>query len=225
MPGVCRQYAANGTCTYGAKCKFQHVLAGEGPSGGGNQTQTKKKGKKRKGGAQSSPLEGRSSNSAIDDFFAEFPDYPYDDTQPIMDEFHAMCDHFGWWGKNAEKADARARLKDAMVIQFNAMFGIDPNDLDSWHQVCQIIDISPIPTTVAACRKVVRSTHINIVDLVEHERIGAEVVKFETVEALSDYSYRTSKFFPADSAYAGGFLRHLLRGLAEARRRTHGDWV
>ena len=49
---------------------------------------------------------------------------------------------------------------------------------------------------------------------------------FDTEVALSEYTKNTSKFFPKESAYAGGLLRHLLRRIFHprtegiSRRRT-----
>jgi hypothetical protein len=59
--------------------------------------------------------------------------------------------------------------------------------------------------------KVVRATHVNIVDLVDNNSIGGRVKIFNSEEALSRYTISTGKYFPKENAYAGGLLRFLLR--------------
>ena len=60
--------------------------------------------------------------------------------------------------------------------------------------------------------------HVNIVDLLENVRIGEEVHKFKSVEALSKYTKATSRYFPQDDAEAGGILRVLLRFIMNPAR-------
>lgn len=56
-----------------------------------------------------------------------------------------------------------------------------------------------------------RGKYVNLVDLVDTGSTGRRVVQFETLEDLKDYTISTAKFFPKESAYAGGMLKFLLR--------------
>lgn len=58
---------------------------------------------------------------------------------------------------------------------------------------------------------------VNIVDLVDTPTTQEPVVHFETERALSEYTKSTGKFFPAESAYAGGLLKFLLRRIMNPR--------
>lgn len=64
-------------------------------------------------------------------------------------------------------------------------------------------------------RQEIRRIHINLVDLVESEVEGVET--FSSLEALREYTVATGKYFPKESAYAGGILRFLLREILHKR--------
>jgi hypothetical protein len=66
-----------------------------------------------------------------------------------------MCDEFGWDKKaNKEKEQASRDFKDALVQQFNVIYGTDVDDLTSWRTLCQIVYVSPIPENLESCREV-----------------------------------------------------------------------
>lgn len=65
-----------------------------------------------------------------------------------------MCDEFGWDRENKEREQASRDFKDALVKQFNDIYGTDVNDLTSWRTLCQIVHVSPIPDTLESCREV-----------------------------------------------------------------------
>lgn len=64
---------------------------------------------------------------------------------------------YGWDRYDPAKAEARERLKDALVLDFNHMFGTDVNDIRNWHKLCRTINIHPIPEGLQACREVIRA--------------------------------------------------------------------
>jgi hypothetical protein len=55
----------------------------------------------------------------------------------------------------------------------------------------------------------VKEIHVNLVDLIDSS--VHEVELFSTLDELRDYTIETGKFFPKESAYAGGVLKFLLR--------------
>jgi hypothetical protein len=57
------------------------------------------------------------------------------------------------------------------------------------------------------------------VDLVETRHTGRAVDVFDSLEELRDYTISTLKYFPKESAYAGGVLKFLLREILHKRRR------
>jgi hypothetical protein len=58
----------------------------------------------------------------------------------------------GW--DEATSNRERAYLHDALVLQFNLLFGTDEEDLRLWHNICNVLQISPVPESIASCREV-----------------------------------------------------------------------
>ena len=137
-----------------------------------------------------------------------------------------MCDDFEWDSDDYEMREARRKFKSGMVQQFNELYGTDEEDLNSWQNLCFILNIEPVPEGLKECRKVkicpfgitetdvdqrVRQTHVNLVDLVDTPRTGEAVKVFPNLKKLQDYTIKNEKYFPKEDAYAGGLLRFLLR--------------
>jgi hypothetical protein len=59
------------------------------------------------------------------------------------------------WGRDDdEREEAREHFKDAITQQFNGTYGTDVDDISSWWNLCKVLDISPIPDALEACRDV-----------------------------------------------------------------------
>ncbi|KDQ53373.1 hypothetical protein JAAARDRAFT_137311 [Jaapia argillacea MUCL 33604] len=108
---------------------------------------------------------------------------------------------------------ARRELKIALTKQFNTIYASDVNSLHSWGQLCQILEIVPVPETLQSRREAVKDTHVNLVDLVDTRSTSQRVRVFRTELHLSIYTKATDRFFPKRSAYAGGLLLFLLRNI------------
>ncbi|KAI9842850.1 MAG: hypothetical protein M1837_006871 [Sclerophora amabilis] len=161
----------------------------------------------------------RNRQSKVDSFFAAYPAFDYDSTAPIFEEFYRMCDFFGWNSKiyKDEKDSARDQFKDAMVEDFNDLYGTDVDDIRAWHTLCRTLYIVPPPEEIEQCRKRIKSTHVNLVDLVETRHTGVPVEVFASLDELRGYTIATAKYFPKHSAYAGGVLKYLLREILNQR--------
>jgi hypothetical protein len=71
--------------------------------------------------------------------------------------------------------------------------------------------------------KMVKATHVNLVDLV-HVPNSRECIRlFASEDALSEYTKLTKKYFPLDNAYAAGLLKHLLRQIIVPGARSRGQ--
>lgn len=109
----------------------------------------------------------------MDNFFAQvkYQDFDYDPSQPVMNEFYRMCDKLGWSvgkGPCPQMKKARTELKEALVLQFNRSYGEDPESMDSWRSLCQIIRIAPIPDTMVECREV-RTGYLEFQSFTHHD--------------------------------------------------------
>lgn len=56
-----------------------------------------------------------------------------------------------------------------------------------------------------------KSTHVNLSDLLDGGRSSTQVRIFATEAELAAYTIREGRIFPKEEAYAGGVLKYLLR--------------
>ncbi|EUC58201.1 autophagic vacuole formation-like protein, partial [Rhizoctonia solani AG-3 Rhs1AP] len=151
-------------------------------------------------------------------FFAQYPEFTYDPTRPVLNELKRMKRVLKWDKKTWESSGALTGLRRALVLQFNLTYGTDQNDLASWQNLCRAMKVTNIPDTLSACKKLVDTIFVNLVDLVDMPNTGKDARLFETEAALSKYTKRTKKFLPKHDAHAGGLLKHLLRSILQPRR-------
>ncbi|CAE6428061.1 unnamed protein product [Rhizoctonia solani] len=156
----------------------------------------------------------------------EYGDFDYQPMEPVMGEFYRMCNYYRWSSaKDAnrqyidpDREMASRGFKDALTLQFNAIYGTDENSLMGWQNLCVVLNLSDVPGELDACRDLVRSMYVNIIDLVEVPITLRFVEHFKTEMALSKYTKRHGKYFPLDNAYAGGLLKFLLRRIMVPRK-------
>ncbi|KAK0716267.1 hypothetical protein B0H67DRAFT_488228 [Lasiosphaeris hirsuta] len=159
------------------------------------------------------------TDTPLDKFFLSFPSFAYNPSLSPTTSYGLLRKHMGWPKDSAKGGRARERYNDALVDEINVWFGSE-HDLRSWHTLCRAIGIQEVPHTIDECAKVVRKTHVNIVDLIQWGRGGgsedASVRVFESFKALRRYTLRTRKFFPRNKVAnkqgeTNVVLRHLLR--------------
>ena len=68
-------------------------------------------------------------------------------------EFYRLCDESGWGKDHPDKKTAHKAFKDAIVKQFNVVYGTDVNDLGNWQNLCHVVRINPVPEGLEACRE------------------------------------------------------------------------
>ncbi|KAI0306254.1 hypothetical protein B0F90DRAFT_1553819, partial [Multifurca ochricompacta] len=141
-------------------------------------------------------------------FFLLYANFTLNVDAPPTREFIRLKQLNHWGNNNEEYIEARERFADALAEDFNAAYGTDVNNVDHWQALCHVLRIDPVPEDITACRKAVKSKHVNLVDLVYH---ADRLTLFPTIKALSKYSKKHKKIFPKQSAKAGGILRYLLR--------------
>ncbi|KAF7424605.1 hypothetical protein PC9H_009913 [Pleurotus ostreatus] len=142
-------------------------------------------------------------------FFANYAGFDYNPENSAIPEFYRLCRFMGWGGYNPDREEAREAFKDALVKEFNDIYGTDENDINSWHKICVVVGLDPLPDTLEEARDKVLTRYINLIDLVDNP--AGRVHSFGSVEELRQYTIVTKKFFPKENAYAGGLLKYLLR--------------
>lgn len=164
MTGVCYQFAETGDCNYGTRCKFSHVLTIASllsplckvplillrvhlaiPKA---ERKAERRSKRKRLG-RINIVQGISTISLLN--------IPRSIMTPIArrtQEFYRMCDHFTWGRKDEERADAHEGFKEALVHQFNGLYGTEVDDIHSWRGLTLALDIFPLPENVAEAKKV-----------------------------------------------------------------------
>ncbi|KAI9780694.1 MAG: hypothetical protein M1816_002772 [Peltula sp. TS41687] len=174
----------------------------------------KYKGKKRNPASRTSHLR----QDPLDTFFAQYPAFNYQPNASSTEEFYRMCDLFGWDREDFERVAAHDDFKTALVRQFNCLYGTEVDDIQSWRGLCLALQIYPLPDKIVEAKKVFKGKFVNLVDLVDTKRTGNSITQFNSLEGLQEYTIRTGKYFPKESAYAGGVLKFLLREILNVRR-------
>ena len=86
-------------------------------------------------------------------FFASFPKFDYHRTAECTQEFYRMCDFFDWHREDSDRQDAHKAFKTALVKQFNALYGTEVDDIESWRGLCRALNIFPLPEKAGEARK------------------------------------------------------------------------
>ncbi|QYT06133.1 C2H2-type domain-containing protein [Trichoderma simmonsii] len=179
--------------------------------------QSKKKDTKGKVEVRETPLDG---------FFTSFVGFAYDPHVSPEASWKKLRRFQGWKGlppdgrRGEEENDAWGRYQGALVREVEMWFG-DEKDLTAWRTLCKAVGEVDPPDEIRECKKILRTTHVNIVDLIDwgrkggDENEGKKVKVFKSVEELAHYSVRRKKIFRKEQwkEYRGGnvVLKHLLR--------------
>ncbi|KAH7909592.1 hypothetical protein BJ138DRAFT_209388 [Hygrophoropsis aurantiaca] len=207
---ACRQYANNGHCSYEIRSKLSHVNTRATTTVAQQQPHCTRPARSRNRTAVNI-----TSSSALPGFFAQYSNFNYNASESASHEFYRLCKFNRWQRDDPERQDAHDAFKTALAIQFNNIYGTDEHSLSAWRDLCEVIGVVPIPEGLAACRKAVRGSHVNLVDLVGAKGTGT-VPRFRSERELSAYTKLTKKYFPKKSAYTGGLLKFLLRKIIAA---------
>ncbi|KAI9446052.1 hypothetical protein H4582DRAFT_1903118 [Lactarius indigo] len=174
----------------------------------------------------------------LEDFFSQYPKFPFQPSKSPVVEFNRLCKTYQWERDDPEREAAREEFQDAMKKEFDNLYGSDEKDIKNWQKLCYVLRIDPVPDTLQKCRDVscrfseplcprtktssfvqeVLKKHVNLVDLVHGSK--EEVQIFETEGDLSEYTKKTGKYFPKESAVDGGVLRALRRHILAPHEGT-----
>jgi hypothetical protein len=113
-------------------------------------------GSERHAGYQAVEEQGRQKDEDLEEFFAAYPAFSHNLRRPCIKEFRKMCTFFKWDPMDEHDRLARQayhRFNGALIVEFNKLFGTDPEDKNVWDRICRVLDI-PTPRTIKECRKV-----------------------------------------------------------------------
>ncbi|KAI6841065.1 hypothetical protein KC332_g1136 [Hortaea werneckii] len=107
------------------------------------------------------------------------------------------------------KKKSKAQRNTAALAHFNMNYGVDETKLQGWQRLCEDVGIAP-EDSIKQCKKALKTTFVNIHDLVAAKQQGKTPQRFPTRKALRDYIVATNKWFSKEVAKQNGFLRVLL---------------
>lgn len=147
---VCRLFQESGQCRFGDNCKFSHLLPDTLPPPDDTVDPDPPK-KEDDPSEKNEDSSEKDKDSPIDLFFAKYPEFDYMRDKPLWDEFVRMGQHFKWQGQ--ERTQLKSDFRDALVEEFNYVYGTDESSLESWAKLCQAMGLSA-PKTLKEAHKV-----------------------------------------------------------------------
>lgn len=92
--------------------------------------------------------------SPIDLFFANYVDFDYNPRNAPSDEMVRLQRCYNWERNDPEASEAWSEYRQALVLEFEAWYGTDNDNLSAWHSLCRALQVYPLPTTCAGCQQV-----------------------------------------------------------------------
>ncbi|KAI4920267.1 uncharacterized protein J4E92_008485 [Alternaria infectoria] len=120
-------------------------------------------------------------------------------------EFERLCKHMKW--TQEERRSYRTVIFNA---DWEAHMGRDLENLAKWQKFCRLCSIDPVPTTIAGCMEVLAKVLVNIYDLLDSQRTGANVLVFQDFEDFRKYTLNNRRY-PLDEAKEDTFLPIFLK--------------
>ncbi|KAH7334206.1 hypothetical protein B0J17DRAFT_770582 [Rhizoctonia solani] len=132
------------------------------------------------------------ARSHLTTFFAQYPKFKYDQSQPFMDEFWRLVSTEGFGRRGKRYKSARKQVGDAILRQFKDIYGAHSCDIHVWHQFFSAIGIDEAPRDIGLCHRRSKSIHLNICDLIDRPVTGIYLTKFPNQWELSRYTLKDS---------------------------------
>ena len=173
--------------------------------------------------------------------FATFANFTPEENAPFDDEFARLASSQDWVPGSQEYTRERtiAMSQEIKLHYFSSqpkkLGKIDeeaPQEtsediteeqkLEGYKELCREVGITP-SDSIAECKRQLKSTLVNIVDLIDTRRTGKEVKVWEDFEAFRNYTLQDEHRIDPKAAHEdGGFLASLLQRLRGSRRRRRG---
>lgn len=93
---------------------------------------------------------------AIDDFFAQFPSFPYRPELPYFRQFNTLASEMGWGRRNPHRNEFRLAMAEAFGSDFNASTDEEAERLEVWQNLYRAVAENPddVPEDIAGCKEV-----------------------------------------------------------------------
>ncbi|UKZ68731.1 uncharacterized protein TrAtP1_009753 [Trichoderma atroviride] len=164
--------------------------------------------------------------------FAQFENFTPNDAASFDDEFGRLASSQNWVPGSQLYARERtiAMREELKLHYFSQSQPLDGTDeelteeetLKGYQSLCQEVRIPP-SDSIAECKKHLKKTLVNIVDLIDARRTRKEVKVWDDFEAFRSYTLQDEhRINMHEAKQDGGYLASLLRYLRGPRRRRRG---
>ncbi|KAL7919485.1 hypothetical protein ACQKWADRAFT_301250 [Trichoderma austrokoningii] len=164
--------------------------------------------------------------------FAQFEHFTPNDNASFNDEFTRLASSQNWIPGSQQYTRERtiAMRQEIKLHYFSQSQPLDGTDeelteeekLEGYQNLCQEVRIPP-SESIAECKRHLKKTLVNIVDLIDARRTYKEVKVWDDFEAFRDYTLQDGHMINMEEAKKdGGYLASLLqrlRGPRSQRRR------
>ena len=139
----------------------------------------------------------------IENYFDRFRPIPRQrkDDWRQLGRFNALARREKW--SRHERTEEWENLQQAWTEVVEPEF--EGSSIRHYQQLCDDLEIDPIPETVAECKNELKAVFVNIVDLVQYRRSGRKGPKskrFAKLKLLQKYSFDEKKYYPKERAKA-----------------------
>ncbi|KAK4156951.1 hypothetical protein C8A00DRAFT_12159 [Chaetomidium leptoderma] len=104
---------------------------------------------------------------------------------------------------------ARKKKSRSIVQRFDDYFGT--GTLEDWQRLCGDIGLDANLSSITQCRKVLKTVHINIHDLLDAVDQGRLPHRFGNARELANYTVNTRRIFPKKKVKEMGPVKALMR--------------
>ncbi|KAK4153476.1 hypothetical protein C8A00DRAFT_15308 [Chaetomidium leptoderma] len=168
--------------------------------------------------------------------FANFQNFTPNDDASFDNEFARLASSQNWVPGSQEYTQERTiAMREELKLHYFAPSDdqkepTEDDQLQGYQSLCQEVGISPPSHSIAECKRELKKTLVNIVDLIDARRTHKEVKVWDDFEAFRDYTLEDDHIINMKEAKKdGGFLASLLQRLrtrsGERRNRRRGSRV
>ncbi len=161
--------------------------------------------------------------------FARFQNFAPNHDAPFDDEFSRLASSQDWVPGSQKYSQERtiALSQELKLHYFTPLQPLDSIDeeiteeekLRGYQSLCEEVGIPP-SDSIEKCKKQLKSTLVNIVDLVDAVRTGKKVKVWDDFDAFCNYTLHPGRMISREKAREdGGYLESLLQDLRGSRHK------
>ncbi|KAJ7229606.1 hypothetical protein C8J57DRAFT_1534359 [Mycena rebaudengoi] len=124
----------------------------------------------------------------LENFFSSYPKFEYDPFGPASQQYQTLKSIY-----RDDRDNIHRGYNKAMGLTLSQLYGDNVNSLESFSVVRWSSPTSPIPSRSVV---LIKSAHVNLVNLVDVHNTGKPVHRFQSERELAAYTRRNKKFFP-----------------------------